>query len=442
LGFERASLAEEPSAAPPPAAPTARVMSLEECVTTAMKNNPDSKTSESQLEGQKAERSGTRGEFAPKLHVDAAVQQWNSAFNLPFALPGVNPTPIFSVRNQFTWTASVSIIQPITPLLAIYDQYKVQDLGVDIAAIQTAVTRRDVAFRVAEAYFQLLEATRLTEVAGASVKQLEAQEKQAQSLLNNGVIGKNDLLRASLALATARQRFIQAKGDVSIGRSRLATVMGMTPGSAIDVAPFAGDPPSIPEISIDAAETHAVSQRLEVRAIDRRIEQADSSKSFAKKKLLPQINLVGNYTHYDGSAFQQADAAYVGLVGSWDVWDWGTTLSGIATADAKLHQAQIAKSKLDDEIRLEARQAYVQATTAREALEVAKVGVVQAEENYRIVQKRFENATSTSFDLVDAEALLTQARAEVENALYGYLLARIALQRATGTPLPSVRSAS
>ncbi len=190
------------------------------------------------------------------------------------------------------------------------------------------------------------------------------------------------------------------------------------------------------------AEAHAVAQRLEVRAVDRRIEQADRNKSFAKKKLLPQINLVGNYTHFDGSAFQQADAAYVGLIGSWDVWDWGTTLSGIASADSKLQQAQIARAKLDDEIRLEARQAFVQATTAREALDVARAGVVQAEENYRIVQKRFENATSTSFDLVDAEALLTQSRAEVENALYGYLIARIALQRATGTPLPSVRPAS
>jgi outer membrane protein len=435
---ERRSLAEEPPAAPS----TGRVMSLDECVSLAMRNNPDAKTSESELEGQKAERSGVSGAFAPKLHVDAAIQQWNSAFNLPFALPGVSPVPVFAVRNSFTWTASVSLIQPITPLLIIYDQYKVQDLGVDIAAIQTAVARRDVAFRVAEAYFQLLEAARLTEVAAASVKQLEAQEKQAQSLLTNGVIGKNDLLRASLALATARQRLIQAKGNVSIGRSRLATLMGMTPGSPIDAAPFAGDPPSSPEISIDSAEAHAVAQRLEVRAVDRRIEQADRSKSFAKKKLLPQINLVGNYTHFDGSAFQQADAAYVGFIGSWDVWDWGTTLSGIATADAKLHQAQIARSKLDDEIRFEARQAFVQATTAREALDVARAGVVQAEENYRIVQKRFENATGTSFDLVDAEALLTQSRAEVENALYGYLIARIALQRATGAPLPSVRSAS
>jgi outer membrane protein TolC len=121
------------------------------------------------------------------------------------------------------------------------------------------------------------------------------------------------------------------------------------------------------------------------------------------------------------------------------VWDWGTTISGIHEADAKRQQAELARTKLEDQVRLEARQLSVDAGTAKEALAVARVAVAQAEENYRIVTKRFENSASSSFDLVDAEALLTQARAQVESALYGYLVARAALQRATGALLPRVR---
>ncbi len=101
---ERRSLAEEPPTVAPltPAPSTGRVMARDECVSLAMKNNPDARTSESELEGQKSERSGVSGAFAPKLHVDAAVQQWNSAFNLPFALPGVSPSPSsrFAIRSR------------------------------------------------------------------------------------------------------------------------------------------------------------------------------------------------------------------------------------------------------------------------------------------------------------------------------------------------------
>lgn len=148
------------------------------------------------------------------------------------------------------------------------------------------------------------------------------------------------------------------------------------------------------------------------------------------------VNAVGNYTHTAGSPFQQENAAYVGLAASWNVWDWGTTIGGIHEADAKLHQAILARKKLQDEVRLEAREAFVNAESSRQALDVARTAVVQAEENFRIVTKKFDNNAATSFDVVDAEALLTQSRGQVEQALYDYLIASAALQKATGGALP------
>ena len=87
-------------------------------------------------------------------------------------------------------------------------------------------------------------------------------------------------------------------------------------------------------------------------------------------------------------------------------------------------------------MRIEAREAFVNAESAHEALGVARSAVSQAEENFRIVTKKFDNNAATSFDVVVAEALLTQARGQVEQALYDYLIAGAALQKATGGPLP------
>jgi outer membrane protein TolC len=148
---------------------------------------------------------------------------------------------------------------------------------------------------------------------------------------------------------------------------------------------------------------------------------------------------VGNYTHYEGSQFQQTNAAYAGATASWDAWDWGTNLRGIDEAAAQRDKVTGLRLKLEAELQLEAREAFVAAETARAALDVARTAREQAEENYRIVSRRFEAAEATSFDVVDAEALLTQARARVETALYGYHVARIALQRATGATAPHVR---
>jgi outer membrane protein len=410
-----------------------RATGIEEAVSIALQRNPDALASVVDVKVAEATRAEVGGTFYPRLHLDANVQQWNSPFAINFG------GAAFTVRDAFTWQVGPSLIQPLTGLWSIYDQYKVQDLGVDVAAIRRRVTRREVAFQVVQAYYRLLEAQRLVDVAETSVAQLEAQQKQAQSLFDNGVIGKNDLLRAGLALAGARQRAIQTRGNVTLARGQIDTLLGSSPDEPFEPVTVTGEPPAIQEASLQSAEERAVAQRLELAVIDRSIAQADHSLSFAKKKLVPQLNAVANYTHTAGSPFQQVDAAYVGLFLAWDVWDWGATTGGIDEASAKVEQARIARRKMQDQVRLEARQAFVNADTAREALAVARTAVAQAEENYRIVSKKFEAAAATSFDMVDAEALLTQSRGQVETALYDLLIARAALQRATGTPLPGER---
>ncbi len=411
----------------------ARQLSVAEAVAIALEHNPDSLSSDAELRSAESSRAEARGGFGPKVHIDANMQQWNSPFSIPFN--GVNLT----VRDEFTWTASVSAVQPITQLFAIYDQYKLQDFGVDVASLRRAATRREIALRAMEAYYRLLEAGRLSQVADASVAQLEAQQRQAQSLLANGVIGKNDLLRASLALASAHQRAIQMRGQIDLARGQLAAAMGVPDTDSFEPAPFVGEPLASGTATLRSAEALATTQRLELRELDRRIDQADKNVGFAKTKLLPQINAGVNYTHFEGSAFQQSNAFYVGLFASWDVWDWGTTPAGIRTAESQLSVARLARRKAEDGVRLEARQAFVNAATEREALTVARAAVVQAEENFRIVTKRFENAAATSFDVVDAEALLTQARGQVETALYDLLIAEAALEKAIGLPLPGER---
>jgi outer membrane protein TolC len=425
-----AALADEN---PPPSAPSTlgtRPTPLAEAVAVALRQNPDALTSESQVHEAEGARTESKGGFFPKLHLDANFQQYNAQFGIPFG------GSLLIVRDQFTWLFSPSLIQPLTGLWSIYDQYKIADYGVDVANVKRRTARREVAFEVAQAYYRLLEAQRLAEVADASVAQLEAQQKQAQSLFDNGVIGKNDLLRAGLALATARQRAIQSRGEVTLARGQVDTVLGNPTDTPFEPVPFAGEPPAVQDPSIQAAEGRAVAQRLELIVVDRSIAQADHGVAAAKKKYVPQINAIANYTHLGGQPFAAADAEYFGLFASWDVWDWGTTGGGVDQAAEKLEQARIARKKVEDQVRLEAREAFVNAETARQALGVARTAVEQAEENYRIVSKKFEANAATSFDVVDAEALLTQARAQVQSGLYDYLIARAALERATGTALP------
>ncbi len=407
---------------PAPAAAPAR-MTLEDCVDVALRRNVDVLTAADDVTAAEAERAAIRGQFLPKVHADASYQRWNEAY----VFDG------FPVHDATVWNVTASITQPITALFAIYEAYKVRDLGVDVAAVRREVTRRQIALRVVEGYYRLLQAERLGEVAVASVDELEAQLRQSNSFHTNGIVSRDDVLRAELALANAKQRLIQARSRVTLERSQLAVLMGLPPDSAVEGQALTDDrPPVRDSVSLEQAEQTAESQRIELREVEKRIAMSDRDTRLAYLKLAPQVSVVGAYIHNEGSLFSQLNAGYVGGVLSWDVWDWGTTTSGISAANVRAHQALLARSKLDDEIRLEVRQAFVGVGTAGEAIEVARAAVTSAEENFRLVKKRYEANATTSFDVVDAEGLLTQARGQMQTALYDFVIARAALHGAMG----------
>ena len=384
-------------------------------------------------------RKETRGELGPKVRVDAYIQQWTEPYNIPFALTPGQPPANFPVHDATVWNFTVTATQPITGLLPIYDTYKVRELGVDVAAVRKDAQQRNIALQVTANYYHLLQAEKLSEVARASVDQLTQQLKQSTSFHDNGTVSLDDVLRAKLAVANAEQRSIQTRARVTIERARLATLMGMSPDSDVSVIPRGTEaPPMRDAVSLEQAESRAESARPELVEIDRRIEQAHLDVRIAQLKLLPQVNLVGAYIHNDGSLFSQQSSAYVGGTASWDVWDWGTNYAGIGVQKAMARQAALARSKIDDQIKLEVREAYVNVASASEAVAVAHASVDAAEENFRLVKKRYEANAATSFDVVDSEAQLTQARGQLQTSLYDLLVARASLRRAMGAPAESL----
>ena len=418
LAAPRAAMAED--AAP---APAGRAMTLDACVAEALARNPEVLSSAADVDVAEAQKSAVRGQFLPKVHADASFQQWNQAY----VFEG------FPVHDATVWNVTATITEPLTPLFAIYDAFRVRELGVDVAAIRREAVRRQTAMRVVESYYELLQAERLAEVAVASVDQLNAQLRQANSFHTNGLVSEDDVLRAQLAVAGAQQRLIQTRARITLGRAKLAVLMGMPADATIEPQPLPGDAaPSREALSLEEAERAAEARRVELREIDARIEQSDHDTRLAYLRLAPQVSVVGAYIHNEGSLFSQINAGYVGGVASWDVWDWGTTTSGISEAKARARQAHVARTQIDDRIRLEVRQAFVGVGTASEAMDVARASVASAEENFRLVKKRYDANAATSFDVVDAEALLTQSRGQMQTALYDFVIARAALRAAMG----------
>jgi outer membrane protein TolC len=443
----------------------AEPMSLDQCIEVALKKNPDIISSTLEIDAAEAARKSARGAFGPRLRVEGGVQRWDRGITTNFmsgVLPLVNygltsngqtaiPVTAFGpggaleelakpmeIRPQTTWSASAMLVQPLAALWTVKEGYDLRVLGVDVAQMGEKSARRDVAFQVAEAYYRLLQTMRMADVAQKSVENISAQVKRAQTFHQAGTVGKNDVLRAELGLAAAKQRLIQANGGVELARGRLATLLGLPPETDISPTLAVNDVQTAAPMRANDAEDRAVKERIELRQLNLRIEQAKGGERLSKSKMIPQVNALATFNLQQKTTFNPYDHAwFVGANASWDIWEGGSTYFGIEESKARLAQALSAKQKVEDLVRLDARSAQVGLVTATEALQVARAAVEQAEENFRIEQKRYESADNTSFDVLDAENQLTTARGQHQAAMFEYLIAQSNLARATGQLLPS-----
>jgi outer membrane protein len=59
-------------------------------------------------------------------------------------------------------------------------------------------------------------------------------------------------------------------------------------------------------------------------------------------------------------------------------------------------------------------------TAAEKSVEASRKGIAQAEEEFRVVQERFQSGRGIQLEILDAQVALTRARFNAVNALSDY----------------------
>src|SRR5205807_1197273 len=75
----------------------------------------------------------------------------------------------------------------------------------------------------------------------------------------------------------------------------------------------------------------------------------------------------------------------------------------IDQAKARVKQVEANEALLSDNIHLQVNQAYQNYLSARKKIDVYQTAIAQAEENYKIVNNKFQNQLATTTDLLDAD---------------------------------------
>ena len=403
-------------------------LSLTESIDMALERSIAVHSAKTGVAVSEAERKEARTSFFPTLSTTYTAMRLNDE-------PTSKQSGIqVGTRDNFSW--EVEATQPLFAGGTIVNSYKISRIGVDIAREEEKVTVQDVVLDVTAAYFGILKAERILEVARQSVEQLQAHRDIAESFFEVGIIPKNDLLYAEVELASGNQGLVTAENGVQLAKAQFNMLLRRGVNAPIEVEDILCYQPF--DMSLENCLSAAYAKRPEIRAYEMQVDQARLSVDVARGEFYPTVGLAGHYGKYgdepgvSGSPYDHQEDWYVMAVVDWDFWQWGKTRYAVDASKGKEIQARDALEYLKDRIALEVKNNYLTVREAEKKISVAEKAIEQAEENFRINQERYKEQVATSTDVIDAQTLLTRTKSDYYNALSDYNIAIAELERSIG----------
>jgi outer membrane protein len=408
---------------------------LEKSISQALDSSYKIKARNERIEQANDVMKQSRADFLPKL---GTTYSYNRLSEPPISrsttLLGTSIPLVVGTQDNYQWTWFLR--QPLFTGFALISSFRLSELGIDQSQLEMDLEKLDLVLRVKEAYFNILGADKLVEVAQTTVESLTQTVKVARSFFEVGMIPVNDVLKAEVELASAEQSLVRAKNQAQTTRSIFNTVLVRRVTEPVEVEDILVFKPEVGEY--DAYVKLALENRPEIKLLDVSLLQADQQVRLAKSKYYPEIGLTyqyisqGDSASVSGSPYVDANNWQVLAVANWTFFEWGKTYYAGKEKESVKRQLQETKADVEDGIRLQVKQSMLDLDSSAKNIPTTQKGIESGEENLRVNAERYRAQVSTITDLLDAQTLLARVRLDYYRALYDHNLAKARLDRALG----------
>lgn len=336
------------------------------------------------------------------------------------------------VGTKDNYAFSVEVVQPLFAGGALFNAYRIAANNFEVAGLDRQQEIRDLKLRVIETYYRIIEAREILEVARSSASSIKAHQDVANAFYNQGMIPKNDLLEAQVRYAESLQNVISAENAVRLLEAQLNTLLGRSISSAVNIEEQIPMPEM--EASLEELYETALEHRQEIRITRLQIDNAGKGVWIARSGYLPNIAATYEYEKLGEDPDVDEDKAWtVGVGLRWRIFQGGSSYFDVSRAKAARNRLGYLMQALKDQVLLEVKNSFLSAQEAKARTEVAAKAIDQARENLRIQKDRYNLQVATTTNVLDAEALLDQARRNLISARADYATSMASLRSAMGT---------
>ena len=454
-----------PAATTIAAAPAKGVtMSLDQCIATALSDNPTIKIADMEIERLDYSKKETFGQLLPSVvfagQYSRTIEKQTMYLNMS-AMSGMMGGGSSSgdgseadsgdssasdaadtakkgikmgLDNSYSlgFSASMPIVAPqLWKALHLSDTQILQN-------IETARSSRlSLINQVKNAYYALLLALDSQNAIQESYDNAKFTADIYKKKKEIGTASEFDVLRTEVALKTIEPTLLQAEIGVKSTRLQLCLLMGMS--QAVDIVPTT----QLSDYERTMyANTLAINRSLDdntsLRQLDLNTRLLRENLDVQKAAWWPTVSLSANYnwtSMSNGNMFKNftwSPYSTVGISLSLPIYQGGQRLARIKQAQIQLNEMKWQRDNLERSINLQVEVAIDNIQKNVKQIASSAETVIQAERANEIQEKSFQIGAGTYLDLRDAQLALTQARLAYYQSIYDYLVANSNLELLLG----------
>lgn len=318
----------------------------------------------------------------------------------------------------------------------------------DLSSKQAQQTEIEVIDQVTKAYYSVLVSRERLALLDRNISRLENQLRELKEINKQGFAEKIDVDRLQVAFNNLKVEKEKASRLVALGVDLLKFQMGMDLNQSIELTDKLDA--VMAEAKAVATENFNYSNRIEYSVLETQRDLANLDIKNKQAGYYPKLLVTGRYG-YSGSSNSFSELiqtrtevagiaypnwfnfAFVGLSLQVPIFDGFRKKYEIQQARLTLETVTNGFKTLQQGIDLQLRQSNTNLQNALQVLESQKQNLALAEEIARVSTIKYKEGVGSSLEVINAETELRLAQTNYYSALYDIVIAKVELEKATGT---------
>lgn len=396
-------------------------VSLQEVIQQSLQNNKSVKVAEAAKNTSEYKVQSAKNNRLPDISLSGQYMHLFTTTNVDIKLPMQSSGGGMGVEPNQLLLGQASASVPVFAGFKIKNAIKSSELMVDLSNLQIEATKENVVWQAINLYFGLYKTQRSIDVLNENLVRANQRVKDFQNFLDNGIIARNDLLRAKLQASNVQVAIDEAETQYKNINYRLNLLTGQDETKIVHVD-------NVETLKTINQNSQDYVNRTDVKSYDVKNQIADSQIKIAKAAYYPQLAVSAGYIAMDiDKVASVTNATNVGVGLKYDLSSLYKNKAEVEIAKAQKLENEMQKETTIDKAKVEMNEAFQKYDLAKKKNNVYKEAVEQANENYRIVKDKNDNGLADTDDLLEADVQQLQAKinqvvgdADEQLAIYEY----------------------